>query len=393
MEIAGKELQFADDNKGGATQFVSASDIAALAQKRTGPARATAATGGRLVSLVDGKEYPVPDGGVTIGRDASCGIVVAQTEVSRLHAEIVAADNGYVVNDRSTNGLLVNGTKVQGSQLLSRADIIRIGTEEFRFYADVAVARPSAATVTPPVAAPVVPAPVAPATPAALGLPPMDSSLMDLELLPPSAPAPRVPTPAASAPPPPMAPARSAPPAAPVADAAKPDTRPILAVFEVVNEGPTKGTKYNVRSPLTHVGRGAHNDIAINDESVSDTHAKIQRRDDGWYLVDAESTNGSYVGGVRIAGEKRLDGAPDVRFESVKTIFRPTDQPTADGKGTRAIASIDRTTQQQLRAQATAPMPAAASPAPATKGKMPLWVWVVVAAVIGSVVAFFAMKH
>ncbi len=138
MEIAGRELQFADDNKGGATQFVSASEIAAMAQKRSGLARVTAATGGRLVSLVDGKEYAVPDGGVTFGRDAGCGIVVAQTEVSRLHAEINAAENGYVILDRSTNGLLVNGTRVQGPSYSSRADIIRIGTgEEFRFYADV----------------------------------------------------------------------------------------------------------------------------------------------------------------------------------------------------------------------------------------------------------------
>ncbi len=143
-----------------------------------------------------------------------------------------------------------------------------------------------------------------------------------------------------------------------------------------------------MRSPLTHVGRGAHNDIVINDESVSDTHAKIQRRDDGWYLVDADSTNGSYIGGVRIAGERRLEGAPDVRFGSVKTIFRATDQTTSEAKGTRAIASIDRTTQQQLRAAATAPLPTTEP-----KGKLPVWVWILVAAVVIGVVGFFAMKR
>ena len=64
VEIAGKELLFADDSKSGDTAFVSAADIAAiLASKRSGPARATAATGGRLVSLVDGKEYSIPPRG------------------------------------------------------------------------------------------------------------------------------------------------------------------------------------------------------------------------------------------------------------------------------------------------------------------------------------------
>src|SRR5258708_5991248 len=131
VEISGKELFFAEDTKGGSTQFVSAADVAAIAAKRSGPARATASTGGRLVSLVDGKEYAVPDAGVTIGRDASADIVVAQTSVSRRHTPVIASGNGYVVNDLSTNGLFRNGEKVNASQSLSRADVIRVGTEEF----------------------------------------------------------------------------------------------------------------------------------------------------------------------------------------------------------------------------------------------------------------------
>src|SRR5438477_5118641 len=57
VEIAGRELFYADDAKSGATQFVSAAEAlaAVAAVKRSGPARATSATGGRLVSLVDGK--------------------------------------------------------------------------------------------------------------------------------------------------------------------------------------------------------------------------------------------------------------------------------------------------------------------------------------------------
>src|SRR5437763_797410 len=51
VEIAGREVLYSDDSKVGATQYVSASEVAAIAAKRAGPARATAATGGRLVSL------------------------------------------------------------------------------------------------------------------------------------------------------------------------------------------------------------------------------------------------------------------------------------------------------------------------------------------------------
>jgi hypothetical protein len=172
VEIAGKELFFADDAKVGATQFVSASDVAAIAAKRTGPARATASTGGRLVSLVDGKEYPVPDDGVVIGRDASADVVVAQTSVSRRHAQVVPSANGYVVNDLSTNGIFVNGEKVNGSQALSRADVIRVGTEEFRFYADVAGAGARPAAAAAPVAAAPLAAPGVPKPPPAPAAPP-----------------------------------------------------------------------------------------------------------------------------------------------------------------------------------------------------------------------------
>ncbi|HEU4989993.1 MAG TPA: FHA domain-containing protein, partial [Gemmatimonadaceae bacterium] len=145
VEIAGVELLFSDDKKAGATQYVSAAEIAAIAAKRSGPARATAATGGRLVSLVDGKEYAIPGAGITFGRDAGSDVVVAQNEVSRRHAQIAPAENGYVLTDLSTNGVFVNGEKVEGTKLLARADVIRVGSEEFRFYADVApVVKPQA---------------------------------------------------------------------------------------------------------------------------------------------------------------------------------------------------------------------------------------------------------
>ncbi|HEY6218644.1 MAG TPA: FHA domain-containing protein, partial [Gemmatimonadaceae bacterium] len=154
VEIAGQELLFAEDAKVGATQFVSAADVAAIAaSKRSGPARGTASTGGRLVSLVDGKEYAVPEAGVVIGRDASADIVVAQTSVSRRHAQVIPGANGYVVNDLSTNGLFVNGEKVNGSQPLSRADVIQVGTEQFRFYADTAKAGATPAAAAPAPAA------------------------------------------------------------------------------------------------------------------------------------------------------------------------------------------------------------------------------------------------
>ncbi len=155
VEVAGTEILFSEDKKIGATHFVSAHEVAAAASKRSGPARATAGTGGRLVSLVDGKEYQIPATGITFGREAGSDVVVAQPEVSRRHATIGPTENGYVLQDLSTNGVWVNGTRVQGPLVLARADVVRVGSEEFRFYADVA--SPGAAKATPVVSATAVP--------------------------------------------------------------------------------------------------------------------------------------------------------------------------------------------------------------------------------------------
>ena len=77
---------------------------------------------------------------VTPARD----VVVGGTEVSRRHAEIERISEGYVLNDFSVNGTYVNGERVGRQHLLARADVIRIGHDEFRLYADVALPTPRA---------------------------------------------------------------------------------------------------------------------------------------------------------------------------------------------------------------------------------------------------------
>ena len=166
----------------------------------------------------------------------------------------------------------------------------------------------------------------------------------------------------------------------------------MIAALEVTNEGITKGRIYEVRTLLAHIGRGAHNDVMIADDSVSDTHAKLQRRDDGWYVVDMGSTNGTYVAGTRITGERRLDGTPDVRFGGMKMRFTPAEAPAVAGptatepKGTRAIASVERP-----RKPAAAPTPVPAD-APATRSGSSALVWVLLA-LVAAAALFFVLRR
>jgi pSer/pThr/pTyr-binding forkhead associated (FHA) protein len=127
-----------------------------------------------------------------------------------------------------------------------------------------------------------------------------------------------------------------------------------------------KGTKFEIHTPLTNIGRGPHNDVALNDESVSDSHAKILKRDGSWWLVDQGSTNGSYIGGRRVQGEQQIQGAPDVRFGSIKLMFKSTPVPAEDeGKGTRAIAAFGVEAAKKAAEKKRATASAAPQPEPA----------------------------
>lgn len=363
IEVAGVELQFAEEQKAGSTQFLSSAQLAELAAIRKsvgsgGPTgKRTASTGGRLVSLVDGREYPVPAKGLMFGRDASCDVVIPSNDVSRNHAEIQSGPDGYYVIDLSSNGVFVNGARVEGTQTLGRADVIRLGTEEFRFYADALSEMPSASPAA-----------------AALPPPPAGAPVASTQSSPDASPSP---SPAAAPP------AGSPPSRSPIA-------APVLATLEIINEGPTKGTKFDLRGPLTNIGRGAHNDVTIADSSVSDHHAKIVRREGEWYVQDQQSTNGTYVGGKRIEGEARLTGAPDVRFGSIKLSFRPAAPQQTDVSGTKVIAGVKLPEPPRRETPKAAPF-RAADDAPA-RGGVPAIVWIAVALVVAGAVAFFVMR-
>jgi signal transduction histidine kinase/ActR/RegA family two-component response regulator len=59
--------------------------------------------------------------------------------------------------------------------------------------------------------------------------------------------------------------------------------------------GPKKGKIYPLDREEHFLGRSPDNDIQIQDKSVSRKHLKILRRDDKWFLVDLNSTNGTFI--------------------------------------------------------------------------------------------------
>jgi hypothetical protein len=57
---------------------------------------------------------------------------------------------------------------------------------------------------------------------------------------------------------------------------------------------------------LTTIGRDSSNDIVINDPHVSSQHARLELTGGDLYLIDLNSTNGSYVNGRKIKGKEKI---------------------------------------------------------------------------------------
>ena len=66
--------------------------------------------------------------------------------------------------------------------------------------------------------------------------------------------------------------------------------------------GPTMGCRYPLSDRLLLIGRGDDCDIRLSDHSVSRKHARIEPEDDGYFVSDQCSTNGTFV------NDKQLDG-------------------------------------------------------------------------------------
>jgi pSer/pThr/pTyr-binding forkhead associated (FHA) protein len=302
IEIAGRKLVFGDERYvAGTNKAAGVTDADLTSAADVAPPNPSADTGGALVGS-NGERYPVPPTGLDIGRDPNCDVVIASNDVSRWHAQIAPGLLGYQLKDSSTNGVYVNGQRVLGERWLSVGDTIRVGNAQYKFEADAASYEPNVSAV----------------------------DTADLPKMAPTPPRERVETP---------------PPTETVrlprrAESAVPEP-PLLATLELIGNGVLKGKRFRVTRPLVHVGRGTNNDIVLADKSVSSTHATLQRRGSDWYVVDAESRNGTYVDGERSTKEQQIPAACELRFGGVKALFRAlaAGAPAGD-PSTKAVVGI-----------------------------------------------------
>ena len=212
-------------------------------------------------------------------------MVVDAEEVSRRHAEILTVPEGDCLVDFSSNGVWVNGERIRSKTTLKSGDVIRVATEELRYY-------PSEAR-----------------TPAAGANFRLGDTVVGMQAI------------------------RRAPV---IQSAYLAPSEPPLASL-LIKGGHRKGERINVRTPVVNIGRADYNDISLPDPSVSSSHAKLQLREGVWMLADLGSTNGTRVDGDPVQGETPLSPGSTVTFGEVPVSFEPRDSGVAKGSGTKVL--------------------------------------------------------
>jgi hypothetical protein len=112
----------------GHTMVYSTSDRLSEPLREPDPRRGSA----RL--RIGGRSELLGSGGATIGRSREADVVLDDANVSRKHAEVRPSGGSWIVRDLgSTNGVKVNGRRIQGPQSLKRGDVIELGTSRATF--------------------------------------------------------------------------------------------------------------------------------------------------------------------------------------------------------------------------------------------------------------------
>jgi len=94
-----------------------------------------------------------------------------------------------------------------------------------------------------------------------------------------------------------------------------------MARLVVLSEGLT-GRSHELKVEKTTIGRVEDNAFQIPEPSVSSHHCEIVQRGSDYYIIDLNSTNGTFVNGKQITGEALLRpggvfrlGTVDIRLE------------------------------------------------------------------------------
>jgi len=100
----------------------------------------------------------------------------------------------------------------------------------------------------------------------------------------------------------------------PAKQAKQPSKRRGAPSHVLVVEGSNQGERADLERAPILIGRGTDAAIRLDDDYVSTRHARIAASGDQWFVEDLGSTNGTYIGSVRITQPTTITLGTQVRI-------------------------------------------------------------------------------
>ncbi|MGO4690496.1 FHA domain-containing protein FhaB/FipA [Glaciibacter sp. 2TAF33] len=69
----------------------------------------------------------------------------------------------------------------------------------------------------------------------------------------------------------------------------------------VITSGPKAGTEFPLTAESVTIGRSSDSSLVIRDDYTSTHHARLMLWNDEWMIQDLDSTNGTFLDGIRVA--------------------------------------------------------------------------------------------
>ena len=236
-----------------------------------------------------------------IGRQADCDIIIEDDRASRYHVMLTwDHGKGYLRDNNSMNGTIVNGQPGLGTVLLRHGDIIEVAGSEFRFtYTE------------------------------ASGLAVLDSQPTEKFALP---------------------------------GVATPEAKPHVRARLTALTGPEPGRGWPIVAGVVTIGRGGDNIVVLPHVSVSRHHAQIIVQPSGLYIQDVGSINGASVNGEALLAPRLLGDGDHIQIGDILLVCKieqlpvaTEDQPTQQLPATMPIPARQNPADPPFRGAMTRP--------------------------------------
>ena len=210
-----------------------------------------------------GQSIPLPAGPITIGRAIDNDVVLDDATVSRSHATIAYRDGEYYIEDAgSMSGTMVEGAPA-ATTMLASGSTLQMGEAEMVFMRTGSVGPPDATGF---------------AGMRTGGTGPGGST-------------------------------RGGTGSGRPGETVVPQSaQSQVMAWRAVTAGPSKGQSYQLKEGDNTIGRGPDNDLVLEDNAASRSHAIVRVQDGQFVLVDLGSTGGTSVGGRTISGSSISPG-------------------------------------------------------------------------------------